>query len=230
MKLSIIIRTYNEQKHIGKVLSKLTNQSMKNFEVIIVDSDSIDRTLKIVSKFKTLLNIKVFHINPNLFSYPKACNIGATNATGIYLCYLSGHSIPRYDNFLEKGVGLFDLFDKLAGVYGPTLPHKNSSLTEKIFYSFGYFQNTNKIVNKPKMGILGNTNSIIPKTLWEKHHFDEKYVYGGEDYHWAKYFLNKNYLIIKSPSLSVYHSHRLGLIKFIKQFIIWYKSMSAVGQ
>ena len=49
MKISIIIRTYNEEAYLGDVLEKIKSQEINDFskEVIIVDSESEDRTKEI---------------------------------------------------------------------------------------------------------------------------------------------------------------------------------------
>ena len=57
--VSIIIRCFNEEKHIGKLLSEIARQKTSfEFETIVVDSGSTDNTLKILKNFKILL-IKV---------------------------------------------------------------------------------------------------------------------------------------------------------------------------
>ena len=45
--VSIIIRSYNEEEHIGRLLEGIFEQSVKNIEVIIVDSGSTDKTLRL---------------------------------------------------------------------------------------------------------------------------------------------------------------------------------------
>lgn len=50
-KISVVIRTYNEEKHIGEVLESLKNQTYSNFEVIILDSQSTDNTTKIAQSY-----------------------------------------------------------------------------------------------------------------------------------------------------------------------------------
>lgn len=49
--LSVVILTYNSCKTIGKCLRSLENQENKDFEILIVDDDSTDDTLKIVKSF-----------------------------------------------------------------------------------------------------------------------------------------------------------------------------------
>ncbi|WP_291855753.1 glycosyltransferase [Marinilabilia sp.] len=50
-KISIIIIAYNEEKYIAGILNALINQTVKNFEVIVVDSNSIDKTEQVTKAF-----------------------------------------------------------------------------------------------------------------------------------------------------------------------------------
>src|SRR3989338_4493846 len=50
-KISIVIPTLNEEKDIGKLLLSVSNQSYKNYEIIIVDGGSSDNTVKIAKKY-----------------------------------------------------------------------------------------------------------------------------------------------------------------------------------
>ena len=48
---SIIVRSYNEREHIGRLLHGIFEQRMDDFEVIVVDSGSTDGTLEIARQF-----------------------------------------------------------------------------------------------------------------------------------------------------------------------------------
>lgn len=222
MKASIIIRTKNEAKRIGDVLVMLSKQTEKDFEIIIVDSGSTDETLSIIDSYEDKLDIKIFKIKPGEFTYPYSCNFGAEKANGEFLVYISGHSIPIKDNWLELGLKNFD-DKKVGGVYGPVIASPDASLWERINYFGAKFVKEKKIVNKLKMGILGNTNAIIIKELWQQHRFNESYKDGGEDGEMAKYILDHHYKIILDPAFAVRHSHGLGLMKFTKQYLHWIK-------
>ena len=50
-KISVLIRTYNEQKHLSEVLRSLSRQTYHNYETIILDSSSTDDTLKIAQAY-----------------------------------------------------------------------------------------------------------------------------------------------------------------------------------
>lgn len=49
--ISLVIPALNEEKYLGKTLESLQNQDYKNFEVIVVDNSSTDKTAKIAKNF-----------------------------------------------------------------------------------------------------------------------------------------------------------------------------------
>lgn len=58
-KFSIIITCYNAEEFIGRCLDSIMNQNYKNFEVIIINDGSTDRSLEIIKKYQmTFKNIK----------------------------------------------------------------------------------------------------------------------------------------------------------------------------
>jgi len=60
-KVSIIIRTKNEDNWLEACLKSIRLQSYKNYEIIIVDNGSKDRTLEIAKKYETkIVKIKKF--------------------------------------------------------------------------------------------------------------------------------------------------------------------------
>lgn len=225
METSIIIRTKNEEKWIGAVLEKLYQQTYRDFEIIIVDSGSTDRTLEIISEYP----IRLIRIKSENFSYPYALNLGCENARAEkFLVILSAHSIPVSDYWLEKGIADFGRNEKIAGVYGPQKALPGSTIWDKFFYSFFYYTGKafflgmkRRIVEKSDMGVLGFTNAAIRKDLWEKRKFNENFGFGGEDGEWADYWIKQGYLILKDYDFTVFHSHNLGLIGWMGQWQHW---------
>jgi len=59
--ISVVIPAYNEEKNIAKTLESLVNQKiMIPFEVIVVDNNSVDKTINVVKKFSKRLKLKIF--------------------------------------------------------------------------------------------------------------------------------------------------------------------------
>ncbi len=195
---SIIIRTYNEEKNIENCLNKVFSQNYRDFEVIIIDSESKDNTLRIASKFP----IKIIKIKKKDFSFGKSLNIGAESAKGKYLVFISAHVIPVDNNWLKNLIK--NLNDKnIAGVYGKQIPAKNCNpLTKR--QMFAHWKNTKKVQTKDPF--FSSANSAIKKDIWEKIRFDE-ILPGSEDHDWAKKVQKQGYSILYEPDAIVIHSH-----------------------
>jgi len=219
-KISIIIRTKNEEKYLSQVLQKISKQTVSNFEVIIVDDNSTDKTLQIAEKF----GCRIIGVPVGKFSHPYSCNLGASRARGKYLVFLNGHSIPVSNYFLEKGLKNFQ-DKKVAGVYCYPIPHKDATLTDRILHLAGYLIGRKKfIANKKQSGLLGTTNAMIRKDLWQRYNFPNiNDGWGGEDTIWARYYIEKGYNIVHDPGLQVRHSHHLKLKDFWWQIANWKK-------
>ena len=85
MKISIITPTLNSEKSIAFTLNSVFNQNYKNFEHIIVDGGSSDKTLEIVNNHKVKKKI-IVKKNSSIY---EAINIGIKNSKGNYILILS---------------------------------------------------------------------------------------------------------------------------------------------
>ncbi|MFN6004223.1 MAG: glycosyltransferase family 2 protein, partial [Dolichospermum sp.] len=119
---SIIIRTYNEQRYLEKLLEEIQNQVVDDllYEVIIVDSGSTDKTLEIANKF----NSKILNIKKSEFSFGRSLNIGCAAATGDYLIFISGHCVPVNEYWLMSLINpliVYKIVFWCGGVFGGVL-------------------------------------------------------------------------------------------------------------
>lgn len=96
---SIVIPALNEEKYLPLLLSDLSKQTTKDFEVIIVDGESSDKTVDKAKQFidklpsLTILTSKVKNVSVQR-------NLGAKKAKGTYLLFNDAdNSLPKY--FLE---------------------------------------------------------------------------------------------------------------------------------
>lgn len=217
METSIIIRVKNERESLRKLFEILKKQTYQDFEIVIVNNDSTDRSDKVVFDYFPKDRARIVEISN--FSYPRACNLGAERARGEYLVYLSAHSFPISNTWLADGLSNFKN-NNVAGAFAYPIPGKDSTLAEKI----SGFPNKVK-----KGGHLGNTNSIIRKDLWRKHRFDEGLI-GSEDYEWSLYWEKKGFKVINDSKLRVYHSHHLGFLGIIKRQLKWKKQRGEINK
>lgn len=221
MKASVVIRAKNEEKWLGKVLKSLENQTEKDFETILIDDNSTDKTLEIFEKSK--LNIKkVIPIEKGSFTHARSINLGMSAAKSENVFFLVGHSIPVFKEFIEAGLGQLNDPD-VAGVFGPCTALSNATTIERLFYSTSsklfYKEKREKF---PRPGTLGFTNAAVKKSLWEIYPFNEKHFKkGGEDTHWAGYFMKRGYVIVFEPKMESLHSHSYNVIEFVQQAFRW---------
>ena len=197
--VSIIIRTKNEERWISSCLKSVYRQKYKNIEVIIVDNNSTDKTLKIASEFP----LKIVTIKK--FLPGKAINLGIRSSSGEYLVCLSGHCIPTNNNWLENLV--LKLTDpKIAGVYGRQEPLSYTNDLDKrdLLTVFGLDPRI-----QVKDSFFHNANSAFTREMWSKFPFDEE-VTNIEDRVWGVEVINSGFNIAYEPKASVFHWHGIN--------------------
>ncbi len=196
--VSIIIRTKNEERWIRPCLEVLFRQSFQDFEIVIVDNESIDKTLEKVRQFPVKKIITVDNYLPG-----KALNMGIEQAVGEFIVCLSVHCIPVDLKWLENLVNAIKEDQKYAGVYGRQEPMSFTSPADRrdLLLVFGLDR---KIQHKDSF--FHNANSIIRRVCWEDVPFDNK-ITNIEDRIWAQEMLNKGYKILYEPEASVFHYH-----------------------
>ena len=118
--ISVIIPMYNTEQYIEECLQSLLNQTLKNFEVIVVDDCSTDNSLAVAetfipafeSKNKKLLTITLTQ-NSGCPGIPR--NFGMTIAKGKYVYFLDS------DDFLDQTV--LEDFYKVAEEFNADIVH-----------------------------------------------------------------------------------------------------------
>lgn len=103
--VSTVIPAYNEEKYIGDCLKSLTNQQTSlNYEVIVVDNNSTDKTAEVVKSFKDKLNLRL--INEKKQGRGAARAKGFEKARGDVILSTDADTIvyPEWINTLVNGI------------------------------------------------------------------------------------------------------------------------------
>jgi len=196
---SIIIRTLNEEEHIGNLLRAIEQQDYKNLEVIIVDSGSTDRTLEIAKGFP----VKIINIESRDFTFGYALNVGCKESRGKFLIFVSAHIRPIDNQWLFHLLAPLKN-EKVAMVYGRQMGDSRSKFSELL--DFKRIFGNSSFDSDISLNYANNANSAIKKNLWEQRAFDE-YLFGLEDIDWAKYVTGEGYLVHYEPEAAIYHIH-----------------------
>lgn len=87
MKLSIIVPAYNVELTLRRCLDSIISQSSKDYEIILVDDGSIDKSGKIADSYASIYNnVKAFHKDNGGLS--DARNYGLDRASGDYVTFI----------------------------------------------------------------------------------------------------------------------------------------------
>ncbi len=92
--ISVVIRTFNEEKFLPDLLEALKRQSFQDFETIVVDSGSMDRTREIATQKAD----KLLPIESHDFTFGHSLNVGIQETSGKYIaiacCQLKATILP----------------------------------------------------------------------------------------------------------------------------------------
>ncbi|UWY29269.1 glycosyltransferase [Flavobacterium sp. TR2] len=101
--VSIIVPTYNTEKFIRSTIESVQNQTYANWEMVLVDDASTDKTVSIIKEFAQQDNrIKLFELPENRGN-GFARNAALEKATGRYIAYLDADDL-WFPQKLEKQI------------------------------------------------------------------------------------------------------------------------------
>lgn len=130
---SIITVVKNSQDQITKTIQSIKNQTLKNFEYIVIDGNSTDETIKNILRYRKFINLLISK-NDNGVYY--AMNTGIEYSIGKVIVFVnSGDLLTK--NALKIIYKKFINNDKLDFVFGTVKRH----YTKKIIYKYGYNKN-----------------------------------------------------------------------------------------
>jgi glycosyltransferase involved in cell wall biosynthesis len=200
MLVSVVIRTFNEEKYLERLLDGIVNQERgsMDIEIVIVDSGSTDRTLEIAEKY----NCVIATIAKHDFTFGRSLNLGCSVAKGDYLVFVSGHCFPVNTSWL------INLINPLAnGIADYTYGKQEGAETTKFseFQHFRkFFPDSSKV---PQNGYFcNNANAAITRAAWKRYRFEESLT-GLEDMFLAKLLVGDGGKIAYVADASVFHIH-----------------------
>lgn len=170
--LSIIIPTLNEEKYLPKLLEEIKGQTFSDYEVIISDACSDDKTVEVAKGYTC--RIVLGDKNKRHPSFQR--NDGAKIAQGKHLLFLDADTLLGNKNFLEKAVN--DFSKRNLGIAGFYLKFKS----RKFFYLFYYcFYNGVSFLAQYLKPLALGAAIMVRKELHDKiGGFDES-IFIGED-------------------------------------------------
>lgn len=195
---SIVIRCCNEERQIERLLIGISQQTIKDLEILIVDSGSTDSTLDIVKRYPT----RVLTIEPANFSFGRSLNLGCEAATGEFLVIASAHVYPTYRDWLERLIAPFK-HDRIGLVYGKQRGNDTTKYSENRIFARWFPEKSTAQQDHP---FCNNANAAIRRCLWEKYPYDESLT-GLEDLDWAARVMADRHQIAYAADAEIIHVH-----------------------
>jgi len=209
MTCSLIIRCYNEERHLPRLLEAVERQSVQPLEVIVVDSGSTDSTVRIAKEY----GARVLHIARHDFSFGRSLNLGAETARGEYLVLASAHVYPLNQRWIE---GLLAPFtnQSVAMVYGGQRGVERSKFSEHQIFKQWF-----PPLSSPDQAhaFCNNANAAIKRSVWTTLRYDEN-LPGLEDIHWAKRALERDLKIVYQADAIVAHVHEESYLQIFRRY------------
>jgi glycosyltransferase involved in cell wall biosynthesis len=199
---SIVVRAYNEEKHIGRLLTGISQQNLKEIEVILVDSGSTDATIAIASAADWHFPVRVLHIEPERFSFGRSLNQGIAQSRGDLIVIASAHVYPVYPDWLEKMLSPFEDND-IALTYGKQRGNSSTRFSEHRIFAHWYPDQSHLWQKNP---FCNNANAAVRRQLWEEHQYDET-LSGLEDLEWARWAIEQGYFLAYQADAEIIHIH-----------------------
>jgi rhamnosyltransferase len=207
--VSLIIRCFNEEAHIGRLLTGALRQTCPPDEIVVVDSGSTDETLSIASRF----DIRIVPIAPELFSFGHALNVGIAASTAEIAVFASAHVYPMYDTWIEQLTAPFD-DESVALTYGRQQTPPGGRFSERRLLSQWFPAQSARRQRHP---FCNNANAAIRRTAWEAHPYDEQLT-GLEDLDWAKRVMEAGHSIAYVAEAPVVHVHEESFKQVINRY------------
>lgn len=201
MRVSIVIRTLNEARHIGDLLWMISQQRRENLEVevVLVDSGSTDDTVEIARSY----GARITTISKQEFSFGRSLNRGCRFATGELFILISGHCVP-VDEYWLKNLCQPLIDGTAAYSYGRQIGDDDSNFSERRIFA-KYFPTVSKLPQDDFF--CNNANSALRRDVWEQHPFDEELT-GLEDMDLAKRLTAAGHRIGYVADATVFHHHQ----------------------
>jgi glycosyltransferase involved in cell wall biosynthesis len=204
MKYSVIIRNRNEERYIGYCIQSLVDFLGDNVEIVLVDNESTDDSIRIVNTFD-YLNIKKVDISKNNYTPGRALNLGLENCTNDYIFVISAHcevvklNLNDVINNLDSGY---------SAIWGKQIPLWNGKkITPRYMWSnFTDKSTVNYFCENEDRYFLHNGCAFYNKHDLIDYPFGEHHS-GKEDRFWVNDMIGRDNKVVYNPDIVVNHHY-----------------------
>ncbi|WP_176014069.1 glycosyltransferase family 2 protein [Victivallis sp. Marseille-Q1083] len=213
MKISVVIRSHNDQRHIAETMRRLQAQQGVDFELYNIDDHSTDGTLEIIRSFNVPERIVCW---PAPYVPGAVLNAAARLVPGDVVVFNNADCRPLDDRFLARLMAPFPATgeSKLAAVFANQRPRPDARPLIRKDYERAF--GDGKIAASWRH-FFSLAAAAMPRQLLLHYPFDETLQY-SEDIEWSWRLRQRGFGIRYVPEALVEHSHNYTLAECRKRF------------
>ena len=225
---SLIVPTLNAEKFLPSLFDILHKQTLPLHEIIIVDSESDDRTIELASQHP---DVKILTVKRAEFDHGRTRDFALRESTGDYVIFITQDAIPADEYFVERLLAPFADDERIAISTGRQVPRDDASPFEKLVRNFNY-------PDKPRIRSASDISELGVKTfftsdcccaysrdIYEKLGGFDFPIMTAEDFLFAARAINGGYKIAYVPEARVIHSHNFTLRQqYRRNFLTGYET------
>lgn len=214
---SVVVVTKNRSRLLKRCLSKVKDQTMSHFQLIVVDDNSKDETPLVVNAFseefkKSKEDSQMIYLttSPQASGLTNGRNLGILSSSSDIIVFTDDDAIPARD-WLARIFELFDTDERIAGVRGKIVPITAHFVSTELarFYSL-----SDQIKD---IKFLVGGNMAIRKSVFLKVGMFDPGLLHFEEQELSARILLKGFRIVYTPYAIVRHDYTAGIIHFLKK-------------
>ena len=175
--VSVIIVSLNSKNNFLRTLKSTISQKFNNYEIIVVDGNSIDGTKEEIKKYKNKIDKKIVAKDRGIYD---AMNKGVNIASGNWIIFMNSGDIFYNSTILQEikklNLNNYDI------VYGNTIIKKQNLIYKKY---------ANQFKNKTALMAFCHQSCIVKSHLFKKKKFNISYKFAS-DFDFFKFHFSKN--------------------------------------
>lgn len=210
--ISVIIPTLNAEKELPALLEGLSAQTARPDEVIVIDSESGDRTVSIAEA----AGARVMTVARKDFDHGKTRDTALQASSGEIVVFLTQDAVPADETFLENLIRPLGE-EKVAVATGRQLPKTDATPMEKLVRAFNYPAESHirSEEDVPRMGIkaffCSDVCAAYSREIYQALGGFDHPLKTNEDMFYAAKAIRGGYRVAYAADAKVFHSHNFTL-------------------
>ena len=218
--ISVIIPTYNASSYLAVQLKALAAQTIRDAEILLIDSSSTDDTREIAKSY----GVRTIVIPKVDFDHGGTRTLAGRQVRGDALVYFTQDALPQNEYAIERLVKALEQDPQIGAVFGRQIPRPHATPFAQHLRFFNYPDQsytrmfTDRAAYGVKTAFCSNSFAAYRRSALENVGWFQDNLLMGEDLHVCARMLMKGYRVGYIAEAVVYHSHNYTIAQEFKRY------------